>query len=110
MEQINMSGGFFEYKQYSVESIASDLKEVIIKNNDKTPDEWGSTVGRRYDKKTVKEFQKAWRILNQAAIYSQRIDWLLSGDDCEESFHRRLAEELQELKKKKMPKPLDKYP
>ena len=32
-----------------------------------------------------------------AAIYAQRIDWLLSGDDGEESFKRRLKEELDEL-------------
>ena len=37
-------------------------------------------------------------ILKQAEIYAQRIDWLLSGDDGEESFHERLKEELEELK------------
>jgi hypothetical protein len=35
-----------------------------------------------------------------AAIYVQRIDWLMSGDDGEESFMRRLKEELDELDSK----------
>jgi len=33
-------------------------------------------------------------VLRKAAIYAQRIDWLLSGDDGEESFLERLKEEL----------------
>jgi hypothetical protein len=36
--------------------------------------------------------------LKRAQIYAHRIDWLLSGDDGEESFLRRLEEELNELK------------
>ena len=38
------------------------------------------------------------KIIRKAYIYAQRIDWLLSGDDGEESFHERLEEELNELK------------
>jgi hypothetical protein len=33
--------------------------------------------------------------LNQALIYAQRIDWLVSGDDGEDTFHARLAEDLK---------------
>ena len=33
--------------------------------------------------------------MRAAAIYAQRIDWLVSGDDGEETFHQRLAEELR---------------
>ena len=35
--------------------------------------------------------------LRKAAIYAQRIDWLLSGDDDEKSLKERLEEELKEL-------------
>jgi len=35
-------------------------------------------------------------ILKKAKIYAQRVDYLLSGDDGEESFLRRLKEELCE--------------
>ena len=32
--------------------------------------------------------------LNLAGIYTQRLDWLFSGDDGEDSFFERLEEEL----------------
>ena len=49
-----------------------------------------------YSKETLDEFRKGLDILNKAYIYAQRIDWLLSGDDGEESFHKRLKEDLEE--------------
>ena len=49
-----------------------------------------------YSKETLDEFKKGLDILNKAYIYTQRIDWLLSGDDGEESFHKRLKEDLKE--------------
>jgi len=36
-------------------------------------------------------------ILRQAHVYAQRIDWLVSGDDGEDSFHRRLKHDLEKL-------------
>jgi hypothetical protein len=32
-----------------------------------------------------------------AQIYAQRIDWLISGDDGEDSFRERLKEDLEKL-------------
>ena len=55
----------------------------------------------KYNKETIKEFKKGLAILKKAYIYAQRIDWLLSDDDGEESFHKRLKEELDNLKNKK---------
>lgn len=52
-------------------------------------------------KETIEEFKQGLSILRKAYIYAQRIDWLLSGDDGEESFHKRLKEELDNLKNKK---------
>ena len=51
------------------------------------------------DSEVLEEFKKGLKILKKAAIYAQRIDWLLSGDDGEDSFKRRLKEELDELEK-----------
>lgn len=52
------------------------------------------------DPDVLEEFKRGLRILKMAAIYAQRIDWLMSGDDGEESFKRRLKEELDELDSK----------
>jgi len=43
------------------------------------------------------EFKKAVEILKKAEIYTQRIDWYISGDDGEESFLSSLNEDLSEL-------------
>lgn len=50
-----------------------------------------------YSKETLDELKKAIKIIRTAAIYAQRIDWLVSDDDGEEDFHRRLKEELDKL-------------
>ena len=50
-----------------------------------------------YSDETIKIFRDAVKILRKAAVYAQRIDWLLSGDDGEESLKERLEEELKEL-------------
>ena len=52
------------------------------------------------DPEVLEEFKKGLEILKRAAIYGQRIDWLLSGDDGEDSFKRRLKEDLDELESK----------
>ena len=36
--------------------------------------------------------------LKIAQVYAQRVDWLVSGDDGEDSFHSRLNKELSEIK------------
>lgn len=115
-----MSGGYFDYDQYHINDIADSIetyiygqsleeedidyyiknnylddeeKEYVIKNKHTLPNSY------KYSKETIKEFKKGLDILRKAYVYAQRIDWLLSGDDGEESFHRRLKEELNELKK-----------
>lgn len=65
--------------------------EYIRKHHRTMPNGYG------YSKETIKEFKKAVKYLKKAQIYAQRIDWLLSGDDGEETFHKRLKEDLEKL-------------
>ena len=117
-----MSGGHFDYYQWHIRDIVYSLedyiyghsldeedidyyiedhwledkeKEYVIKNKHTVPNLY------EYSKETIKEFKKGLAILREAYVYAQRIDWLLSGDDGEESFHERLKEELDNLKSKK---------
>ena len=48
---------------------------------------------------TYKQFKDAVRYLEIAYIYVHRVDWLVSGDDGEVEFHKRLAKDLKKLKK-----------
>lgn len=79
-----MSGGRFDYLQYR-------FKEII----DQIEDEVFNDTG--YSKATESEFKKAVELLKLAEVYVHRIDWLLSGDDSEETFHERLKRDLAGL-------------
>lgn len=89
-----MSGGAFDYKNYEISNIADQIEELVQNNNSNEVNQWGDTIGHHFTSETIKEFQKAIVVLRQAAIYARRIDYLISGDDSESSFHRRLADEL----------------
>ena len=87
-----MSGGHFNYKQHTLLDMADDIAFAILNN------EWGSEFAHHYTPETIEEFEKAMVVLKLAYVYAQRIDWLLSGDDGEDSFHTRLQAQLGELK------------
>jgi hypothetical protein len=92
-----MSGGYYDYKQYAISRIADDIENVIITNDSTELNRWGEPVGREFSEETIAQMRNAVGVLRRAFIYAQRIDWLLSGDDGEESFHRRLVDELTSL-------------
>lgn len=94
-----MSGGHFEYRQIQIWDIAQEIKELIDNNHNQSPDEFGYPIGRNFSPKTIEKFIEAYDILIQAYLYVQRIDWLVSNDDSEDSFHERLKEDLSEVKK-----------
>ena len=50
-----------------------------------------------YPQKIIIQFKIAVVMLRQAEVYAHRIDWLLSGDDSEESFMKRLVKDLNKL-------------
>ena len=61
-------------------------------------DEYGEEIYQpEYSEETINEFKQAVRILRIAHVYAKRVDWLICGYDGEESFHRRLAEDLANI-------------
>ena len=70
-----------------------ELKRLLDEHNN-------STDGPVYSKKTIAQFKKGIDAIRKALVYLNRIDYLLAGDDGEDSFHERLKEELDALKKK----------
>lgn len=69
-----------------------EFKRLIDEHNN-------STDGPVYSKKTIAQFKKGIDAVRKALVYLNRIDYLLAGDDGEDSFHERLKEELGALKK-----------
>ena len=88
-----MSGGAFDYKQHAIRDVIDTLEDVL--SNKRVYNEEFDFVVNDYSDETFKEFETALSTLKKAEIYVQRIDWLLSGDDGEESFHKRLTEDLE---------------
>jgi hypothetical protein len=110
-----MSGGAFNYDQYKIGYMVDQIEETVIKNGvEKTPEELKQEGWRdpdwykkypedlfhyKYPDEVIEKMKEGIEALKRAQIYAHRIDWLLSGDDGEESFLRRLEEELNELNK-----------
>ena len=92
-----MSGGHFQYKQWEIGNMADEVEQLIIDNDSEELDEWACSIGHHYGKETMEEFKKALSLLRQAHIYVQRIDWLVSGDDGEDSFHSRLKHDMETI-------------
>ena len=92
-----MSGGHFQYTQWKIHDIADEVEQLILTNDSEEKDEWGDRKGYHYTPETIEEFKKGLVLLRQAYVYAQRIDWLVSGDDGEDSFHSRLKFELEKL-------------
>jgi hypothetical protein len=92
-----MSGGSFDGAQYHIQAIAEEISRIIRENDDDTLDQWGDPRGRGYAPETIAEFRVAVGLLLEAEVYAQRIDWLVSGDDAEDTFHERLALDLSAL-------------
>lgn len=109
-----MSGGAFEYSQYHIRQIADSIEQEIIDNGrEKTAEElknenWRDTEWYKkypedlkhyeYPAEVIEEFKNAVLALRIAEVYAQRVDWLLSGDDGEESFLKRLKDDLGNIK------------
>lgn len=113
-----MSGGHFDYKQYHINDIANSVEQEIRNNGQLIPfdllerwdkEMWEDKNGKacneknykqnpikryEYPKNVIQQFKVGHILLTLASIYAQRIDWLLSGDDGEESFINRINEDL----------------
>lgn len=94
-----MSGGRFNYNQYSILDIAEDIEREIQKSGRKKkyPQD---LYYHKYPDEVIEKFKEGVKAIKIAYVYAHRIDWLLSGDDGEESFLERLEQELKQIQDK----------
>lgn len=83
-----MSGGHFDYIQYRMEDIAVEI-DSLISYNEGDPD-------YRYPSKIIERFREAAHTIRRAQEMAQRVDWLVSGDDGEETFLSRWDDEVRQ--------------
>jgi hypothetical protein len=74
------------------------IEQLILNNDSEELDPYDYPIGQHYSKEIITEFEVGLKHLRKAIIYAQRIDWLVSGDDGEETFHERLKNDLGELR------------
>ena len=96
-----MSGGYFDYNQYRINDIADRIeRELNRQGKEKPKDELyfdDEYYYYTYPEIVQEKMREAVKQLKIAAVYAQRVDWLLSGDDGEESFIKRLSDDLNNL-------------
>ena len=90
-----MSGGYFDYQQHRMEDIALEIDNLIYENDSTEKDSFGEESGYHFPPEIIKRFKEAAHTLRQAQEMTQRIDWLVSGDDGEESFMSRWDNEVR---------------
>lgn len=105
-----MSGGHFDYIQSRLEwEVIEEIEKIVKRNGKEIPikdrPSWNDSeyyekypeekLYSNYSEETIEEFKKGIDIIKQAYVYIQRVDWLLSGDDGEDTFHERLKEDLK---------------
>jgi hypothetical protein len=83
-----MSGGHWDYIQEKMMHITVDIPMYVRRNPIDDPE-------------VVCTLEEAVKAIRIAAIYVERVDWLFSGDDGEEDFLRRLAEDLAAVRKER---------
>jgi hypothetical protein len=90
-----MSGGHFNYKQYTLGYIVDEIEQLILTNDSRELDDFGQPRGLGCPEPIISEFRLACLFLEIAQIYAQRVDWLVSGDDGEDDFLSRLESDLK---------------
>lgn len=92
-----MSGGHLGIVNYlTVEEVAVEIERIIANNQVK--DEHGYCDD--YSPYTLSLLKDAAEAIRLASIYIHRVDYLVSGDDGQETFQVQLAEEISEHNKK----------
>jgi len=107
-----MSGGHFDYQQHKMFEIAESIQSIIDNNfvemtEDELRDRWITKEQLEdypkliyhysYPPEVIEKFKEGVELIRKAYVYAHRIDWLVSGDDGEQSFLERLDEELNKL-------------
>lgn len=75
--------GYFDYIQNQFEETINEIN-ILIESDE-------------YDSSTVDEFREAIRKIKTLRIVLDRIDFLASGEESEDSFHQGLMDDYEEM-------------
>lgn len=89
-----MSGGHFDYQEYGINEIIEEIDRLIDKNQIITSGGYVDDINFDFSLKTIIRFKQASHCLKQAQKMVRRIDYLVCGDDSEETFDKKWDEEI----------------
>jgi hypothetical protein len=89
-----MSGGHLFHQQHRIEEIAGEIESLIWTNDDESIDQYGERSGNAYPPEIIEKLYTAAYALRRAAAMVQRIDYLLSGDNGQDTFLRLWEEDI----------------
>lgn len=87
-----MSGYFNSGLDFAMRESADEIKSYIDKIGTK-PEEYDSVI--TYSESTILHLKMCHNALVLSSILFHRVDWLIGGDDGEETFHERFKEDLE---------------
>lgn len=102
-----MSGGHFEYREYSLKSIIEDLKDIIDKNKKEIPEKellGGAELYEaypdeklyyNYNDKTIRYIKKTIKCLKKSYKMTRHIDYLICGDYSEDTFLEKITKTIK---------------
>jgi hypothetical protein len=85
-----MSGGHFDYVQGRIRMVADEVA-YEIENNTLKDDGYVNN----FSEETLEKFKECEKVLRKAAAMLERVDYLISSDDAEETFHERWKKDLE---------------
>ena len=80
-----MSGGRFNYEQDGIQVAIEELEQLPLDEL-----EGLDAIAQSNYFALIAELKKCH-------VHMQRLDWLLSGDDGQETYHKQLADDLEKL-------------
>lgn len=89
-----MSGGTFQGDQYRIIDIRETIESYINKQGKKS--DYGD-IYETFEPEVLNRLEDAVKYLKMAYIYAHRVDYLLAGDDSQETFLERLEFDLSKL-------------
>jgi len=92
-----MSGGHFYTSYFTLEEVASEIEELIKTNDLNEINEYGDVEGNHFQEDIMDIFSAEVKILQCAAALMHHIDYLQCGDHGEDSFRKRLKEDLEKI-------------
>ena len=93
-----MSGGTLETSPWMLRSLAEELENFVnnqwaFRLKDREPDLNKEEYNYEFELRTLDKIAEAAKAIYKAAQMAERVDYLLSGDDSENTFHLRWEED-----------------